>query len=404
MTLSKKKAGNVQKQSVEEKRILKSLDGNGKSIDKNLELLKNMLQLIEIDLRDEIEENEEIKDEDSEQELRSISFKNTSIAQIESAPYQAVINNEPETTQNKRFKAFESEEYEEEKKSSLSDDVNFHEIPTTPPCQSLDMMDKKVRQEAYQKMYMKRHQQKLEGKWNPKLSSFTKLIFSYPQCEQEDMERKQSEIKNDMTFDNINRCPSSLSFFSEKVRQQNNKQKIGKGLKIDTGEQEHERQDNQNDYLNQETPNYGVEDDVFTYTIQNTNREKEKVEKGGEFKFTKPPPLKSPNYQNKDLQILTPTINQAMNPIKPMVSPSNMNNYNEMMYYNIQTPARTQTNHPFNMFSRGSNALNPVRNFAKIFATDDHPKDTDNGEYSYLSDTLIRWAIHLGFGTLILSL
>jgi len=78
LNLSKKKAGNVTNLSINEKRILKSLDGQRLSMDRNLPLLKSLLSLVEVDLRDE-ESGTQRDDETSENEIKSISFKNISI-------------------------------------------------------------------------------------------------------------------------------------------------------------------------------------------------------------------------------------------------------------------------------------------------------------------------------------
>lgn len=384
INLSKKKAGNCTKVTPKEKRVLKMLDGTGKPMDKNLQLLKELLDLVEVDLTNENQGNDDDQDDNtSDQELKSISFKNISVPQIDAV--QVPMNSDTPHLDlgPKRFKALEIDTFEEEKKheESEEDDVNFHEIPTNEPPKGYDLMDKRTRQELYERMYLKRRQQKLQGKWNVKLTNYTKLLFSTPLGKSEEgFDKKSLDVKNDMTFENVKRCSSNFSFFSDKVKQDKRKPALLTGLKIEATENDFTKGDDASNYLNQETPNYGVDNDVFTYNMKPKTTPKQKQRespKPKEFVFSHQNPAKSPVYQKKDFQIPTPTISQAMNPIKPMVSPSNINNYNEMMFFNIQTPVRAH-NRPFNVFSRGHGHINPLRNFAKIFGND----EGRNNDYS----------------------
>jgi len=78
-------------------------------------------------------------------------------------------------------------------------------------------------------------------------------------------------------------------------------------------------------------------------------------------------PLKSPLYQ-KEFQIPTPSRAGGMNAFRYCISPSN--NYNDMKFFNITTPGRTPNNH-FDYFGSTSSQINPMRNFDRIFKTDD---------------------------------
>lgn len=362
--------------------MLKALDGTGKPMDKNLQLLKDLLDLVEVDLTNDNQGNDDDQDDNtSDQELQSISFKNISVPQIEPAQLPINISISPAELGPKRFKALEIDTFEEEKKheESEEDDVNFHEIPTNDPPKGYDLMDKRTRQELYERMYLKRRQQKLQGRWNVKLTNYTKLLFSTPLGKSEDgFDKKSSDVKNDITFENVKRCPSSFSFFSDKVKQEKPKPSIPMGLKIEATDNDFSKGDDASNYLNQETPNYGVDNDVFTYNMKpkHTPKQKHKQKKSSksnQFVFSHHNPVKSPVYQKNDFQIPTPTISQAMNSIKPIMSPSNINSYNEMMYFNIQTPVRAH-GRPFGMFSRGHTQINPLRNFAKIFENDEGRK------------------------------
>lgn len=214
MTLSKKKAGNITKLNPDEKRNLKNLDGGGKPLDKNLQLLKDMLELVEVELKEEGDEEENEKEDDSDQELRSISFKNSAVAPPPAAS-KATLSITSKDNLHKRFKQFEHPPEEQKNEMSEEEDVNFHEIPTGENPKSFDLNDKRTRLELYERMYLKRRQMRKRGKWNPKLSNYTELIFSYPinNNTASEMERNVSQVKNDMALDNVNRNPSSMSFF-----------------------------------------------------------------------------------------------------------------------------------------------------------------------------------------------
>mmetsp|Transcript_2328 Transcript_2328/g.3042 ORF Transcript_2328/g.3042 Transcript_2328/m.3042 type:complete len:256 (+) Transcript_2328:311-1078(+) len=183
MALSKKKLGVYnRKVTAEEKKALAKLDGKGKSIDKNLKLLKDMLSLVECNLEAEPKDDD---DDNSQDEFRSVSVKNAT-GKNEESPQNRNSLARQETGQ-KRFKKLEIDTFEEEKRSEYGnengdneDDVNFHDIPMINTFKPRDLTNKQERLEFYQEIYRKRREQKRKGKWNVQLSNYAKLIFSYP--------------------------------------------------------------------------------------------------------------------------------------------------------------------------------------------------------------------------------
>jgi hypothetical protein len=203
MSLSKQKEGKLAN-SLQQKQInsLKSLDGNGKPIDKNVKLLRAMLELFEVDLSQEQCQNDfEKNEENSEHDLQSISFKDIKIEPkiIKMQPINnlsGIKRSARIENRQSRFKRIKIEDAFEKEKSyhSDQDDVDFHEIPTKiTEFTGANMMDKKDRSMVYQKIYHKRREQQLNGKRKQKLGIFTKLIFSYPRTE-------EVEIKKEVAF------------------------------------------------------------------------------------------------------------------------------------------------------------------------------------------------------------
>lgn len=136
MNLSKKKseAGCMK---LAENEQLKKLNGKGKPMDKNLNLLKEILKFIEIDLSQESAENL-LEVPDNESELKSISFKNINVGKPDKEFLQKHLlkNRESSSVSNKitlkRVKNNEIDSFHEELKFKIEneDDVNFIEIPT----------------------------------------------------------------------------------------------------------------------------------------------------------------------------------------------------------------------------------------------------------------------------------
>lgn len=236
IVLSKKKTGNYNKKMTsEEKELLPTLDGKGKPIDKNLKLLKELLTLVNWDLEKQHLGDED--DEESSEEIKSFSIKN------ETAKDEVISEPKISTNTNKRFKKLEIETFEEEKEEEKkeekedteSDGVNFHEIPEIPPPKQLDFSNKQDRIKIYENIYQKRREQKRLGRWKPVLSNYWKLIFSYPKFKEiEENISRPYEFKNEITFDNVKRCPSSISFLSE-MKSEARQPSFAPSIKIETG-------------------------------------------------------------------------------------------------------------------------------------------------------------------------
>lgn len=362
--MAKKKVGNASSLSVNEKRMLKSLDGEGRSMEKNLGLLKSMLELVKVDLTNEAE-NENGDDEEEEkssiQEIKSISFKNFSFKNFDQSSERIINEPDSSNTRSKRFKLKEldlSKEEEKEESWRNNDDINIIN-PMNESIKEVDLMNPERRMEFYQNIYKMRQKQKRRGKWSNKKSNYCCVIFSYKPEElfDDEMERNIASIKNDMTFNNIQRNSSMASYlFKEKeTPTQPKKFNFATDLKIETGEDLIKDESPSN--LKQDTPNYGAEDsECFTKTPTNLFTDKSQ----SKFYIFKPTPLRSP-YGNTEFRMPTPTISKAINSFKPHPSPNN-----DHLYFNIQTPVQGA----FPGFRKGHPQGNPGQNLAKIFGRD----------------------------------
>jgi hypothetical protein len=364
LSLAKKKLGGVSSLSVNEKRVLKTLDGEGKPMDKNLSLLRSMLELVKVDLTNEVENwnaDEEEEEKSSIQENKSISFKNFSFKNYDQSSERVV--NEPDSSysKNKRFKIAElnltkAELKEENWKNN--DDINIIN-PMNESIKEVDLMNPERRMEFYNNIYKMRQKQKSRGKWKTKNTNYCTVIFSYKPEEylDDEMERNIANIKNDMTFNNIQRNSSMASYlFKEKdVSTQPKKFNFATDLKIETGEDL--IKDDSPSNIKQDTPNYGAdESECFTKTPTNLFTDKSH----SKFYIFKPTPLRSP-YANNEFRMPTPTITKAINSFKPQPSPNN-----DHLYFNIQTPVQSS----FPGFRKGHPQGNPGQNLARIFGRD----------------------------------
>lgn len=230
MSKKKKQEISIHKLTAQEKEILPTLDGRGKPIDKNLKLLKEILALVDWDL--EKQQLDDDEDEESSEEYKSISIKNVT------AHEDSIKEPKIKSNTNKRFKKLEIETFEEEKKEEKDDDsdgVNFHEIPEFPPPKPLDLSNKQDRIKFYENIYTKRREQKRLGRCKPVLTNYSKLIFSYPNFkEAEEDVSKPFELRNEVTFENVKRCPSSISFVSE-LKSEARQLSFAPSLRIDQG-------------------------------------------------------------------------------------------------------------------------------------------------------------------------
>jgi len=197
-------------------------------MDKNLDLLKEILSFIEVDLSQEAAENL-LEVPDNETELKSISFKNINVGKPdkEFLKKHALKDREFSPDSNKqnfkREKNNEFDSFREEQKPEVEngDDVNFIEIPTVTKPKILNMMDRMTRCNLYQKQYHKRRMMKNEGKWNPVLTDKSFQGFRNP-----NKKLNFSGNKNELKF--------TWKFYTE-VTQPENK---GFRLEIDTPEEE----------------------------------------------------------------------------------------------------------------------------------------------------------------------
>lgn len=185
----------VKRKSSLSKKILSKLDGKGKNINKNLQLLKDMLELIEVDL----EKNSE--DGESGDEEASHAHKRKAHQEVSNPIEEQKIESSVERTELKRPMLSELITTNISPKKQ-DDDVNFHDVPGS---KELDFMNATIRSQIYQQMYQKRRKQRLEGKWNPRLSNQTQMICSIPSTnEREDNSyyainiNQDYEVKQDM--------------------------------------------------------------------------------------------------------------------------------------------------------------------------------------------------------------
>ena len=74
----------------------------------------------------------------------------------------------------------------------------------------------KQRWKFYNQLYQQRREQKIKGEWNPVLSDFSKLIFSYSGIKDiEEIEHINLSKNNDATLNFYKRFPSSQSNISD---------------------------------------------------------------------------------------------------------------------------------------------------------------------------------------------
>jgi len=128
----------IKKKSTLNKKIAANLDGKGKNINKNIRLLKDMLELIEVDFEKMENDKDSITDEKSIRskiKLETVDEENKD----ESFDSQNQLRGNPVY---KRKKLLDIEENKSETERS-NDDVHFHDIPIqADPLKNIDFGDK----------------------------------------------------------------------------------------------------------------------------------------------------------------------------------------------------------------------------------------------------------------------
>jgi hypothetical protein len=141
-----------------------------------------------------------------------------------------------------------------------------------------------------------------------------------------------------------------------------------RGIKVDLDQNEENKEQDYGFSFIPETPNYGMEDNIFIYKVAHKQSSERNSAKTDDFSFmNNANNLRSPNYATigiSNIRIPTPTINRAIGTFKPTISPTNYGAFGEMPI-SIQTPVMSY-NQPPNIFQKQRNS-NPRQSLSKLF-------------------------------------
>jgi len=220
------------------------------------------------------------------------------------------------------------------------------------------------------------------------------MLFSYPIInEQNDNSDKNIPgINNDMTFNNINRSDSHLSFLYGKQNKESKTVSFNPlwSQNIDSARN---RESSFNIFSNNKTPtgNYEMRNDLFTYEYISNQNSTKNANAPSEFSFNKQPCTPSQMFMSSttnnadganemrynDFQFPTPTMNRFA---RPVPSPSNANNYPDLLS-NRQTPGQMSVS-PSGIFGKApTKHTNTIEKFANIFKpnnNDGQPPDHES--------------------------
>ena len=213
------------------------------------------------------------------------------------------------------------------------------------------MNDKEQRAQAYQKMYEIRRKQRKEGKWNPKLSNLSQMMFSYPpESEKIRIDENASYLNHSFTVNNASRLHSNVSINTDKMSKQSRTISFNPSLSKNIDSVKN-RDAQFNIFSENKSPmnNYELKNETFIYEMMGNPNSTKNACAPSEFSFQKNPITPTQSYissvinngggdgdqgYNGEFQFPTPSMSRMM---KPIASPSNFGNFQEFLA-NRQTP------------------------------------------------------------------